>query len=65
MSLNLRELGADYYVGNCYKWMFAPKGCAFLYVARELQGSILPVVTSLNAEKGFHAEFMEQVRTYA
>ncbi len=44
IDINLQALGADFYTGNCHKWMLAPKGAGFLYARREVQGLVEPLV---------------------
>ncbi len=46
LDLDLRKLGADFYTGNCHKWLMTPKGSAFLYVRPEWQHIIKPLVVS-------------------
>ncbi|WP_374434300.1 aminotransferase class V-fold PLP-dependent enzyme [Tabrizicola sp.] len=46
IPLNLDRLGADFYAGNCHKWMMSPKGAGFLHVRRDLQPMIHPLVIS-------------------
>ena len=57
IALNLERLGADYYVGNCHKWLFAPKGCGFLWARRDRQANLHPTTISHGFEHGFLAEF--------
>ena len=41
-GLQVPALGADVYVSNGHKWFFTPKGAAFLWVSKALQGSTAP-----------------------
>jgi isopenicillin-N epimerase len=57
VSLDMRSLGADWYAGNCHKWLCAPKGSAFLYAAPDRQRDLHPVTISHGLGKGFLEEF--------
>ncbi|MHB8627414.1 MAG: aminotransferase class V-fold PLP-dependent enzyme [Aggregatilineales bacterium] len=46
LPLDLKALDADFYTGNCHKWLCAPKGCAFLHVRRDHQPMLDPLVIS-------------------
>jgi isopenicillin-N epimerase len=46
IDLNLDELGADFYGGNCHKWLCAPKGSGFLFARPEVKETLDPLVIS-------------------
>lgn len=57
LPLAIESLGADWYIGNCHKWLFAPKGCGFLWAAPGSRDFLQPPVVSLRMNDGFPANF--------
>ena len=56
VPLRLDELGADFYAGNCHKWLCAPKGAGFLYARPEHHAHLDPPVLSWDFEAAGFAE---------
>jgi isopenicillin-N epimerase len=57
LDLDLDAVGADFYAGNCHKWLCAPKGCGFLAVRPDRRELLRPHVVSW----GVHSErFVER-----
>ena len=57
VDLDLTALNADWYTGNCHKWLNAAKGCAFLWARADRQADLHPVTISHGYGQGFTAEF--------
>jgi isopenicillin-N epimerase len=60
VALNLEELGADFYAGNCHKWMMAPKGSGFLYARREMQHLLEPLIGGRAGKKATGSRFVTE-----
>lgn len=57
VPLDLRKTAADWYVSNAHKWLFAPKGTAFVHARAEVAASTQPLVVSHFVESGFPASY--------
>jgi isopenicillin-N epimerase len=54
IPLDLDALGADFYTGNCHKWLCAPKSAAFLHARPEHHERLHATVVSWGYVEGLH-----------
>lgn len=57
VPVDLRSIGADFWVGNLHKWVCSPRACAALHVAPSWQDRIRPVIPSTDFFAGFQPAF--------
>jgi isopenicillin-N epimerase len=53
IDLSIRKLDPDYYTGACHKWMMTSKGSSFLYVKKEHQLALNPLIVSWGYEAAY------------
>jgi isopenicillin-N epimerase len=46
IDLDIQDLDPDFYTGTVHKWLLTPKGSSFLYVKKEFQQMLDPLVVS-------------------
>lgn len=57
LALDISSIGVDWYVGNCHKWLMAPKGSGFLWTDSKKQSDMHPLAISHGYGMGYTAEF--------
>jgi isopenicillin-N epimerase len=59
IAVDLHAIGADFYVGNCHKWLCAPKGAGFLHARAEHHAMLDATVISWGYAEGTsgHSKF--------
>lgn len=76
IEINVEDIGAEYYTGeshftiimitffsqsgNLHKWLYCPRGCAFLHVRSDQRDRTVPLLASSNYDAGFPDEFLTQ-----
>ncbi|HLK27372.1 MAG TPA: aminotransferase class V-fold PLP-dependent enzyme [Puia sp.] len=62
LPLNLQNIQADFYTGTLHKWLLSPKGCTFLYVNKNFQNQLEPLIISwgYEAAKPTKTKFLEE-----
>lgn len=62
IPLNLYEIKADFYTGTLHKWLLGPKGSTFLYVNKNFQNRLEPLIISwgYEAAKPTKSKFLEE-----
>lgn len=66
IPLDLAAVGADFYAGNCHKWLCSPKGSGFLYARPQAQRLVEPLIVGWGWGEGrtfsFGSDFLDYLQ---
>ncbi|CAF0773865.1 unnamed protein product [Adineta ricciae] len=57
IELDLKKLDPDFYVTNTHKWLYTQRSSCLVYVRKDLQKLIHPIITSFGYLQSFQSEF--------
>jgi len=57
IDIHLPSIHPTFFVTNLHKWMYAPRGCAILYISPHYESIIHPAVVSYGYSRGCQEEF--------
>jgi isopenicillin-N epimerase len=60
LSIDLHDLGCDFYSASAHKWMFAPKGTGVFYARKESQHYLKPLIVC----RGHRDESIRRLENY-
>jgi isopenicillin-N epimerase len=64
IPLNIIDLNPDFYTGACHKWMMTPKGCSFLYVKKDYQEMLEPLIVSWGYDPNVHKNRLHEFHQF-
>ncbi len=49
-NFDVRELGCDFYVAGCHKWLFGPRGTGIVWGRREAWDQVTPIIPTFSGK---------------
>jgi selenocysteine lyase/cysteine desulfurase len=64
IQLDIAAIQPDYLAAHAYKWMFAPRGCAWLYVGDGCLDQLVPIAPGWHSAQHPHDEYFGPLASY-